>query len=77
MRPGAKEAQGHGDELCVRNRRMVDRRNRLPQWWGKVMQKGRKLRPSGAFIAGGERGCCRRAHTPTSMANVEAVRRQQ
>jgi hypothetical protein len=22
-RPGAKEAQGHGDELCTRNRRMA------------------------------------------------------
>jgi hypothetical protein len=43
---------------------------------GKVTQKGRKLRPSGAFIAGGERGSWWRAHTSVSTTDVEVVQRQ-
>jgi hypothetical protein len=41
---------------------------------GKVTQKGRKLRPTGAFIAGGERGGWWRAHTSTSTTDVKSVR---
>jgi hypothetical protein len=76
MRPGAKEVQGNGDELCTRNRRMAARRDDLPRLVRKVMQKGRKLRPSGSFI-GGDRGGWQRAHTSASMADIEAVRWQQ
>jgi hypothetical protein len=56
---------------------MAARRDDLPRLVRKVMQKGRKLRPSGSFIGGGDRGGWWQAHTSASMADVEAVRWQQ